>query len=916
MKKNKLKIDIANQLAFDFDFIEVMTEEEASFVEPITEEEIKTWEFVYGDKDNVHIQFPFLRWHQAEDIARCEKRFFIDKGKGVQVTNGTGVGKTYLGLGLANRFYYKGMKNILIVVPTDKKIKDWIRDNARFFDTEVRQLKDTISVPLNHEGQPGIVITTYSNFYQNEKLTEYDWSLLIYDESHKLQENSKGENTVYQDQHRKLAKLPSTWRKKNVIEPENGFDYISSLSVEVREKMLFDYTQRTKVLFLSASPFAYIFNTEIGDGCLWNIRENYSLESNNDIWNSYSVGYNMPDRYNKFFIENFGYKMRINKLTKPDSGIDLCLMERLFFEKYNKLGVIFGRQIEVDKDYSREFVLLNSEVGQKIDEGLSVFEDFKFKEKYRVLPLIINKKINYLYKNQLLESLKSKLIIPRIQKHLDLNRKVVLFHDYNNSEVGHPFHFLDRDIWLLDDVSVENYGYKYREEVIQFEQEYKHLVEINISDDLSNAPGELLKAFGSKRVAIFNGKIPTKKRGILKDAFQDDLSGIDIICVQRQAGKEGIDLHDTTGVYQRVLIDLGLPRRPTDSIQCEGRTYRDGVMSNAIWEYAIINTIFESNCFSSVISERASTAENLAMGNKARNLKSAFKQGYIDYNNEEPNLSQGIGGKEKDFSYNTMSEFDLTVALYYTNQKKNSKNKSSEGEDYYATPEPLGYKMVQWLDIRPDERVLEPSAGHGAIARFFPGHSTNYAIEPSRELMAKLKLNCDQINEDNYHYHRFEDLDSSNKFNKIAMNPPFGVGGKLAFEHLYKAISDHSYTYGNLNSRIICIVPESKGIEKGLERMFDEEYIKKESTNYERTKRLNVIKTIKLSAEILLPSVTFNRAGTSVLCKILIFDKINQYNENRTKSVYDFRHIDKIEDLFKEIDDLHIPTFIPYVDED
>jgi len=49
-------------------------------------------------------------------------------------------------------------------------------------------------------------------------------------------------------------------------------------------------------------------------------------------------------------------------------------------------------------------------------------------------------------------------------------------------------------------------------------------------------------------------------------------------------------------------------------------------------------------------------------------------------------------------------------------------------------------KMVEWANIRPNERALEPSAGHGAIARFFPDYSSNTFIEPSAKLAADIAL--------------------------------------------------------------------------------------------------------------------------------------------------------------------------------
>lgn len=920
MAKRKIPIQNAFQLSmFDMDLFETTIVPETDIIDEMIYEEDKSeplpkeFVFQWASKENAWEQYNWLREHQAEDTAKIEKRLIIENHKGIQVTNGTGVGKSFLALSVANRFFYNNKRNILIVVPTDKKVRDWVEDNNRKFDTIARQISGISDLPRECEDYVGIVVCTYANFYQNKELDNVTWDLIIYDESHRLMENGQQKDTVYMKKHRQLAGLPNHFKKTVVYD---NMEYFKNLSVPSREKLLKEYTDKTKVLFLSASPFAYRECLVIGDGSLWNIRESYEMESYDDLYASDNSGsgYNSGGRYENFFIENFGYRMKYNKLTKPDAEVNVALMERNFFEKQVKLGSITGRQIQVDKDYSREFKILNSDIGNKIDEGLSILESNEFAKEYEYLGQVTDQWITWLYKNQLLEAIKAKLAVPRIKKHIKLGRKVVVFHDYKNAEPYHPFQFEAEAI--LDSMGEARHAIDYTaldRDIEKFKKEYPQLYYMDFANDLVKIEEHFTEHFGDE-VVFFNGSIGKAKRSKLKDAFQDDLSGVNIIVVQRQAGKEGIDLHDKTGVYQRVMIDLGLPRRPTDAIQCEGRTYRDGLKSNTLWEYLIINTIFERSTFAQKISERASTAENLAIGNKARNLKFAFKQGYEDADEDDPHLEQGVGGKEKDHAENTMTDFERALTLYYANGKKTSKNKAQEGIDYYATPEPLGLKMVEWADIRSGQRVLEPSAGHGAIARFLPGHSNNYAIEPSRELVSKLRLNCDEVNQDNIYQDTFENYNNSNKFHSIIMNPPFGKAGKVAVEHLEKALIEHTYAYigrhSSFRSRVIALVPDTPNVDKFINKITTEEYYKSED-RYPNHKRRAVHDHIKLSAEILLPTCTFNRAGTSVMCKILIFDTINDFNEHVTFQQYNFRDVNKVEDFFNEIENLHIPTFVP-----
>jgi len=125
-------------------------------------------------------KLPFLFNSQIEDILAAEKRY--ETGKGYLFTNGTGTGKTFVGLGIAWRFFHSGKKNILVVVPTEKKCIDWIQE-AEHFSLQVYQLQSTLEAGKN------ITVTTYSNFYQNSAILTRNFDLVIYDESHYLNQN-------------------------------------------------------------------------------------------------------------------------------------------------------------------------------------------------------------------------------------------------------------------------------------------------------------------------------------------------------------------------------------------------------------------------------------------------------------------------------------------------------------------------------------------------------------------------------------------------------------------------------------------------------------------------------------------------------------------------------------------------------
>ena len=100
---------------------------------------------ILGNYSSVSQTVPQLTKEQRENVVKAERRFFVGDipagaGKGFLITDGTGTGKTFSGLGIAKRFMLQGKENILIVVPTDGKCKDWISE-AKLLDINIYQLE-------------------------------------------------------------------------------------------------------------------------------------------------------------------------------------------------------------------------------------------------------------------------------------------------------------------------------------------------------------------------------------------------------------------------------------------------------------------------------------------------------------------------------------------------------------------------------------------------------------------------------------------------------------------------------------------------------------------------------------------------------------------------------------------------------
>ena len=334
---------------------------------------------------------------------------------------------------------------------------------------------------------------------------------------------------------------------------------------------------------------------------------------------------------------------------------------------------------------------------------------------------------------------------------------------------------------------------------------------------------------------------------------------------------------------------------------------------------------------------------------------------------------EGKGGKERDRLANeAISEYDRAKAYYFGQQKKTSKTKAQEGADYFATPEPVGLKMVEWADIRPGERVLEPSAGHGAIARWMPENAERTAIEPSSTLLPRLAMVFDGKIQDT----TFEALNVVNKFDAIVMNPPFGSGGKTAIEHVAKAA-----THLREKGRIVALIPTGPAADKRFEKWFYETedrpvkpivqhdfgtgpiaiyrgdtvrsraawapeaivmrksetgglWVKVAGTPGEtqitlqsltghtntgpRTETVRPAEGLHLIADIKMPGATFERAGTRVATRIVVIEKQSDpaVAQNLAERQRDYTGVEDIGELFDRLEDLMLPKRTGVVEAD
>ena len=918
-----------------------------------------------GDINNIRETLPFLLPQQQEDVLRAETQFFDEthqdrehaNGKGYMFTNGTGTGKTYTGLGIVKRFVKQGKKRILILTPSQPKVRDWINDGKNL-GLEIKSLDDWAkergTTATTEEGE-GTIITTYANFRQNEELLNGTFDLIVYDESHRLMENKNAANTIGTNQHHMIANRDAAFatirlRKINPFYQER--DKVNDEFKEKREQLVKELTQEnpnemdgslvskgliphstdafnwheedterfpefaqlhnrfqeltetiikkvdpqieeqakkdaahTKVVFLSATPFNTRENIDYAQGYIFSYPDKEQAR-----------GYSVASPQTIFFEEHFGaaYKWRYGRLEHSERNAEAIAQQEREFSDWlqHTLCTMSGRIIDSEYDYSRDFPVVSVEHAEEINNAAEeILRDKYFNMAYH--------KVfgNYNYAGALFETLKVATLIPRIKQHLEAGRKVVIFHRRVESKTPliPPFAaMLSACHAIIDEMKMKN---KPKEEIDaarhrleELKEKWRGLLKWESMLDYSMPREQIAKAFGADNVLYFSGQESTKAKNQAVDSFNNDESGKNIIVIQEASGKEGISLHDTTGKHQRVLITLALPQSSITALQIEGRIYRIGNRSNAIFEYPLLGLNSEIILFGQKFNGQIGTTENLALGSQARNLRESFARSVEESGKDVPIEEQGFGGKEADAAErDETSPFDRAVLDYYGNQKLKGKRDSREGVDYYPTPEPLGFKMVEWGNLNDGETTLEPSAGHGAIARYVPSANPLTAIEPSQNLFAKLQLKAGGSGR-KFVNTIFEGYNVVNKHDVIFMNPPFGTGGRLAVDHVAKA-----FTHLTEGGRIVAIIPRGS-TDKKFDKWIDEQ------------------ENAVVTGEIMLPDITFQQAGTSVMARVLVIDKVtNQSLRSEAESKYrridlSRRKYDKIEDFFEDIRDIQMPS--------
>lgn len=811
-----------------------------------------------GDIKNIEETLPFLLPQQHEDVLRAETQFFgkehADRehayGKGYMFTNGTGTGKTYTGLGVAKRLVKQGKGRILIVTPSQKKVSDWIKD-GRNLNMEIRDLdnwaKERGTTATTESGE-GVVITTFANFGLNKKLLETKWDAVIYDESHRIMENKKGAETARSMQHYMVTNRDENRCFLRLQEISKDYQKMKSLGEQFdaeRDKEV----KRIQDEYKASHPSA----------------------TNRDV--AYATSRMLPKE-----IQGF---------TPGD------------YASFPKLGKIHG-------EYMKAFSHYVNDVKPKLEAQAK--NEWKDTKTIFLSATPFNTRENldyaegYIFKYPEVE--KGGRISGRTQFYLDhfgaaykfrynrleqstsnpeaVAKQEIEFSDYLQDTLGtmsgriidSPYDY-SRDFPTVSPDHAEEFNQAVQDAVrghgVLADAYRRTIGDYNYGSALFETMKvaniiERIKAHldAGRKVVIFHRRVETKEP--LKPPFAYLLEQANFSIALMKPGEEQKKaiqaVKDFRKKYADLLeweqtLDYSMPREQIAKVFGKDKVlFFSGKESTKVKDKAVDTFNSDDSVKNIIVIQEASGKEGISLHDTT--------------------------GKHQ-----RVCIFDNAVLDYYSNQKLNSRNR--EGVDYFPTPEPLGYKMMEWANMGEGDTVLEPSAGHGAIARYAPKGNQMVAIEPSQSLFTKLQLKAGGLGR-KFQNTIFENYDISNKHDVVVMNPPFGTAGATAIAHLGKA-----FKHLEEGGRVVALIPRG-------------------STDKKFDKWIEGEKTAVMRAEVELPDIVFEQAGTKVVCRVVVVDKIsNEAMRAKAGSVEKWDlggHYDKIEDFFEDLRDVEMPDRI------
>ena len=158
------------------------------------------------------------------------------------------------------------------------------------------------------------------------------------------------------------------------------------------------------------------------------------------------------------------------------------------------------------------------------------------------------------------------------------------------------------------------------------------------------------------------------------------------------------------------------------------------------------------------------------------------------------NVIQKAGGKYSKNGFEFNKDAKTIKNRLVSGEKLNDKKKFQ----FFETPQKLVLKLIEKANLKPSHKVLEPSAGNGAIFdHFLDNGIQNVAIELNPDCIKTLrdKYPNEAIREDNFLNVKAKSFES---FDRIVMNPPFTKNQDV--DHI-----KHAYDFLKNGGRLVSV---------------------------------------------------------------------------------------------------------------
>lgn len=395
--------------------------------------------------------------------------------------------------------------------------------------------------------------------------------------------------------------------------------------------------------------------------------------------------------------------------------------------------------------------------------------------------------------------------------------------------------------------------------------------------ELPSVMDDVSAAFDSGTIALYTG---AQTAGAASKNKADWLAGRKKLLIATMAkGGTGLSLHDTVGNQPTTQINLNFPWSSRQVVQVSGRVSRYGLASVARMDWIFASNIPFERTLSRRVGGRMRDHGATVLGLEIESVNKLedwdFESG-IDA--QDIVIAKGspeavtAAGDELDPNEDP---YKLAEALEVQRGKA-----SDTSHGFFATPYPVAMLMTRIAAVRAGDRVLEPSAGHGALIRFVP--DTKDVKVDAVEFRTDNAEHLRKMNRANTTVHRDDFLAWSERngdlrYDVVLMNPPFeqlkGIGSQDA-AHVRRA-----YNMLRDGGRLVAIMGEGPFFRQNKNDAEFREWLDEVGAT-----------TIKL------PEQTFKNSGTGVNTRLVVIDKGGDTGATHLGAV-DYDNIRDIEGL-------------------